>query len=450
MFNKTRNRILLLNMAMVSSVVIFAFVVIFATTYTRAQNEIDTMLSAAPPPNIFNVYGAAFRPGGVAYPESGFFAGQNRFSMRVPPDVGRSFSLLVDYQNEIVDINSMIDIEYDTYTLMASQALESIDSQSVLNVDGRMWRYTIIPVSVVSREISEPASSVFIMSSELHYIRFLDVTESYRTIRSLALILSVLLIVILVVFYFISRFFANRAIKPMQEAWEKQNRFIADASHELKTPLSIINANCGVLYSDIDETIGSQLRWVDSIMRAADRMTGFANSMLSLISLEDTQLELRRGPLDLSAAVSSAVDEIEAPAVKKSLSVYREIESGVEVDSNWEHVHRILSILLDNAVKYTDVGGEIVISLSKENKRVVCSVRNSGSGIPAEDLPRLFDRFYRGDPARSSEISGYGLGLSIAKGLANQLGAELTVKSVLGEFAEFSLAFVSARFTSNT
>jgi signal transduction histidine kinase len=433
-------------MAMVSSVVIFAFVVIFTTTYTQVRNEITDRLSFVRPPRSFNVSGAAFKPGGVVYPESGFYSAEvNGVFRRVPPDAGLSFSILVDSQNEVVEIDSMVDMEYDTYAMMAAQAMGATNNTEVITVDGRMWQYMITPVSVISREIHEATSSVFIMSNELNHIRFLDVTDSYRTIRSLAFILSGLIIVILAVFFFISRFFANRAIKPMEEAWEKQNRFITDASHELKTPLSVINANCGVLYADKDETVGSQLKWVDSIMRATDRMTGFVSSMLSLLSLEDTQLRLQRYLFDLSEVVSDAIDEIEAPSVEKRLTVYREIESCAMIESDREHVHKILSILLNNAVKYTSSCGEIVVSLIKGNRNVICTVRNSGDGIPAEELPHLFDRFYRGDPARSSENSGYGLGLSIAKAIANQLGAELTVESVLNNFTEFKLAFATSQ-----
>jgi len=441
MFKKIRNRILLLNMVMVSSVVLFAFAVIFTTTYTRVHNEITDKLSFSRPPHNINVYGAAFRPGGGVYPDPGFFNGEiTGIARRISPDAGLSFSVFVDSQNEIVQIDSMLEMGYDTYAMMASKALGAVGGTEIITIDGRMWQYMVTPFTMISREIHEASSTVFIMTNELNHIRFLDVTDSYKMIRSMALLLSALLVAILAVFFFISRFFANRAIKPMEEAWEKQNRFIADASHELKTPISVINANCGVLYADKEETVGSQLKWVDSIMRAADRMTGLVSNMLSMASLEDTQLELKRNMFDLSRAASDAADEIEAPSFEKGLTVRREIESGVEIESDREYIQKVLSILLDNAVKYTNSGGEVVISLKKENRNVFCSVRNSGEGIPPDELPRLFDRFYRGDPARSSENSGYGLGLSIAKAIANQLEAELTVESVLGKYTEFKLA----------
>jgi len=442
MFKRIRNRILLLNMVMVSSVVIFAFAVIFTTTYTRVRNENNDKLQFARPAQHLPFSGTPFMPGGVIYSESGMqrteVAGMVR---RISPDAGMSFSVFLNLQNEIVEIDSMLDMDYETYSVMASKALEAKNGSATMNVDGRRWQFMVSPITSISREIHEATATIFIMTEELNHIRFLDVTDSYRTIRSLAIMLSGLLLAILAVFFFISRYFSNRAIRTMEEAWEKQSRFITGASHELKTPLSVINANCGVLYAGKEDTVGSQLKWVDSIMRAADRIAGLVSSMLSLASLEDTHPELQCYSFDLSGVMTDAIDEIEAPALEKGLTIYRELESGIEIESDREHVRKVLSILLDNAVKYTDNGGEIVVSLSRENRNVICTVRNTGEGIPAEDLPRLFDRFYRGDPARSSATGGYGLGLSIAKAIANQLDASITVESVSGEYTEFILSF---------
>ena len=227
----------------------------------------------------------------------------------------------------------------------------------------------------------------------------------------------------------------------MEEAWEKQSRFVADASHELKTPLSVINADCGVLYSSKNESVESQLKWVDSITRSADRMTGLVGSLLSLASMEDSQLLPQSSLFDLSAEASEAVTEVKAAAFEKGLLINNEIEPDIEIESDREHVRKILDILLDNAVKYTDNSETITVSLTQEKRHVTCTVRNSGDGIPPEDLPHLFDRFYRRDPARSSDNGGYGLGLAIAQAIAKQLDAVLTVDSIEGEYTEFKLVF---------
>jgi len=151
--------------------------------------------------------------------------------------------------------------------------------------------------------------------------------------------------------------------------------------------------------------------------------------------------KLNNSPFDMSEEAASAINEMEAVALDKGLHIRRVIEPGIMVESDREQTRKILSILLDNAVKYTESGGEVTIGLKKEKRHIVCAVRNSGAGIPADELPYVFDRFYRGDPARSSENSGYGLGLAIAKAIADQLGARLSVESKKGEYTEFSLLF---------
>jgi len=542
MFKKIRNRILLLNMVMVSSVVIAAFVVVFLTSYTQTINDNREKLTFAMPSQHIAVPGDLIREGMVYYNDRSIggvlVPGMTR---GISPFAGMSFSIMLDSENNIVQVNSLFDWEQETYGLIAAEVLEAGDRTDTITVEGRVWQYVISPIIAfyreslhadadfelapgwaITREAAYDAAiergGVFggalerdgasggaverdgasggvierdgasggvierdgasggavarygefdgtivregrvgsaiiggmdaswffpgnVTESEYNHIRFLDVTDSHRMLRSLAFTLSGLSLVILAVFFFISLFFANRAIKPMEEAWEKQSRFIADASHEIKTPLSVINANCGVLYAGKEETVESQIKWVDSIMRASGRMSGLVNKLLALASVEDAQLAMQKNLFDLSGTVAEAVSEMEAAALEKGLVLHKEIEPGIEIESDREHVRKVLYILLDNAVKYTGDGGEAAVSLKRERRHITCAVRNSGEGIPAESLPYIFDRFYRGDPARSSGNSGYGLGLSIAKAVSNQLGAKLTVVSAMGEYTEFKLVF---------
>jgi signal transduction histidine kinase len=439
MFRKIRNRILLLNMVMVSSVVIVAFGAIFAATYLRVRSENNEKLLHGSPSQQMLVFDTPFIREGALHPRP--WVG-GIYTARISPDAGLSFSLLVDSQANVVDISSMMDLPSETYTRLAAQSMGTAGGTDTITLEGRTWQYRISPVTVTFNEvIGRPFAAAFTVTGEYSHIRFLDVTDSYQMLRALALTLFGLTAVLLAVFFAISRHFANRAVKPMEEAWEKQRRFISDASHELKTPLSVINANCGVLYSGKEDTVESQLKWVDSIMRATVRMTGLVNSLLSLAGMEEARLAPQKYIFDMCGAVDEAVSEIEAAALEKGLTIHRNITSGTEIESDREQICKILAILFDNAVKYADCGGEVTALLKKEKRHVICSVRNSGEGIPPEELPRLFDRFYRGDPARSSENSGYGLGLAIAKAIADQLGASLTAESVLGEYTEFRLVF---------
>jgi signal transduction histidine kinase len=135
----------------------------------------------------------------------------------------------------------------------------------------------------------------------------------------------------------------------------------------------------------------------------------------------------------------AALSEIEVIAIEKDITIIKEIEPDIVVESDREQVRKVMLTLLDNAVKYTPASGEITATLTKEKRHIVCTVKNSGDGIPPEDLPNVFDRFYRGDPARSSENNGYGLGLAIAKAISDQLNITITADSIEGENTELRL-----------
>ena len=426
---------MLLNMAMVSAVVIVAFAIVFIAAYAREQSSNREKLLNDQMPQIsvavrpFTAETIHAEPVPVEFRTSGF-------ARRILPDAGLSFSLLVDSEGNIVEINSMLDLPEAAYNQAAAEALKHNERDAAISLENRTWQYA---VSAVTVEFRESSSIAFVVSGAYRDIRFLDVTDSHKMLWTLGLTLLGLTVVILAAFFFISRFFANRAIRPMEEAFEKQNRFAADASHELKTPLSVVNANCGVMYANKNETMESQTKWVDSIMRAADRMNGLIDSLLSLTRMEEKEYEINMADLDISAIVSDSVSDMEQPAIEKGLLVDKLIEPDIKVNSDKEHIRTILAILLDNAIKYTNDGGNISIFLKKEKHQVVCSVRNSGEGIPTEELSRVFDRFYRGDPARSSDTGGYGLGLAIAKATADRLGVKLTAGSEPGLYTEFRL-----------
>jgi len=480
MFKKTRNRIMLLNMVMASSVVLVVFAVIFITSYTVVQAENREKLNFSPSRASVGSVIIQGLPGGFHVPEGShndesiridnygaqiaasieqyFFStvdwneetwvshGQWVIPRRVMPGEGVAFSVLVDGEGNIRDLDSWVDLSPEAIIRLSELASEDAGDKRAVLIDGRMWASVATPISVIQTEEVNDWGQRTITSESVtggHYqsIRFVDVTESYEMLQSLALTLTAASIIVLAVFFFISRYFAAQAIKPMEEAWEKQRQFITDASHELKTPLSVINANCGVLYSNQDEPLNDQIRWVDSITRATDRMTGLVGSLLSLASMDDKQFELLSTSFDAGGEMMAAVSEMEVVADDKGITINKDIASDISIENDREQVHKILSTLLDNAVKYTPFNGEITVSVKKDKKHVIYAVRNSGPGIPKEELPRVFDRFYRGDPARSSDSSGFGLGLAIAKSIADKINAKLSVESIVDEYTEFKLVF---------
>ncbi|MCL1803303.1 MAG: HAMP domain-containing histidine kinase [Eubacteriaceae bacterium] len=441
MFKKVRNRILIINMAMLSAVVITAMGLIFASAYSRVLSDNKAKLAYSAMPSFFGasrIYGADFQQteiehGIVAVGDDIFLV--DGIAQRISPYAGLSFSIIVDGYSAVTEINSVIDWPESAYFAAVSDVIEKSRPEGVLSIDGRRWQYAVHPLAVGFYGQSSSQSG-----ESYNNIRFLDVTDSHKMLASLSITLCVSTAAILLVFFFISLFFANRAVKPMQEAFEKQGRFLADASHELKTPLSVINASCSVLYANSSETVESQQRWVDSIITNSDRMAGLIKGLLSLAQLDSQGQALKLGAFSMSDAVKSAASEIEPLARAKSLAVAMQVEENISVVSDKEHVMQVLFILLDNALKYSSEGGSVLVKLKREHRRVVCTIRNSGEGISPELLPYVFDRFTRGDASRSSENIGYGLGLAIAKDISAKLGAELAAHSELGAYAEFSFA----------
>jgi len=443
------------NMLMVSSVVLIVFAVIFITSYTQVQNEnlVKLMVDSPAHAQIHLSSGIMVRDDNPVMIEQWFnpersgqwISGVHRIApSHISPGAGVSFSVLIDPETNVLEVDSFLNLPLETFIHITQSAVENTRNTAIVSVEGRTWQFMSFPVRIVTQAsitVTSDAEVVTNLSYDegYNFIRFLDVTESHQMLRSLALTLTGAFLAVLAVFFFISRFFAGQAVKPMEEAWEKQRRFITDASHELKTPLSVINANCGVLYSNIDEPMKEQVRWIDSISRATDRMTGLVGSLLSLANIEDNKQKLHKQTFNLSDELNATVIEMETVANEKEIQIIREIEPNITTENDKDQILKIIDILLENAVKYTPLGGTITASLTKEKRRIICTVRNTGEGISREELPNIFDRFYRGDPARSSENTGYGLGLSIAKAISTQLGAKLTAESTPGEYTEFKL-----------
>ena len=183
---------------------------------------------------------------------------------------------------------------------------------------------------------------------------FLDVTMYKKTLfQLLTTLLSVGLIMLFAIFI-ISLYFANRVIKPISEAWERQKQFVADASHELKTPISIINANYDALLANQEETIKSQLKWLDNLKIGTNRMTKLINDLLSLAQMEDLSFVMQKVPFNMSSAVNEVILSMEAVMAEKDIELISSIKPDIIVKSDPERVKQVITILLDNAVKYTE------------------------------------------------------------------------------------------------
>ena len=239
-----------------------------------------------------------------------------------------------------------------------------------------------------------------------------------------------------VILLLLAIFLVNRMTRPVSEAFEKQRRFIADAGHELKTPISVISANAGVLKSEIGEN-----KWLSYINNETHRMDLLVKELMSLAAVDDGRSEAVSADYDLSSAVLTAALPFESLAFEKGQSMEFEVADGIYTHGSSACAEQLVTILLSNAVKYGKSGGLIRLSLAQEKKKAILKVYNTGEGISAEDKERIFDRFYRVDKARSREQNSFGLGLAIAKAITEEQNAHISVESKYGEWIEFTVVF---------
>ncbi len=242
------------------------------------------------------------------------------------------------------------------------------------------------------------------------------------------------------VLYFISRHLSRLAAQPMEQAMEMERQFVADISHDLKTPITVVLANDAILRSNPEATAGEQMQWIDSTDDAARSMMELVEQMLTLSSLESTNRAVEKKPVNLSACVEKSVLQLESVAYDRGVTVESDIAEGISVSATEDYCMRILSGLIENALKYEPDGGTVQVRLVRERKRALLTVRNGGSVIAPEDLPHVFERFYRGDKARTGS-GGHGLGLPIVKGVCDLIGAQIRVDSSESAGTAFTVSF---------
>ena len=252
--------------------------------------------------------------------------------------------------------------------------------------------------------------------------------------RMLATYLAVTLVcvaVLAVVAEFISRIIT----KPVEKEFAKQQDFIADISHELKTPISVISANVSVLENDMPSN-----KWIQYIKTECQRMNTLVHDMLFLAKEDSGRLTMDKHSFDLANAISCAVLPFESVAFEdKKLLEFDIPKDQLFIEGDEERIKQIAVILTDNAIKNSYEHSVIKVSVGVSADRYFVSVYNEGDGIPPEDLDRIFDRFYRVDKSRDRKTGGYGLGLSIAQTIAKEHGGIITVKSEEKKFAQFTL-----------
>ena len=230
---------------------------------------------------------------------------------------------------------------------------------------------------------------------------------------------GVVLIISAFAIWMIVIFFSKRAVRPVAESYEKQKQFITDANHELKTPLTLVMTNLDILEAEIGEN-----EWLSDIRSEGERMGALVNQLVVLARMDEDKTNLEMQSFSLSDMIVDVISEFQMLVQERGKTLEAQIDPKVDYVGDETAVRRVVSILLDNAVKYCDDGGSIRLRLEKK-KYPVLYVENPYADVGETELDRLFDRFYRADKARTF-TGGFGVGLSIAKAIVTQHRGEIS------------------------
>lgn len=231
---------------------------------------------------------------------------------------------------------------------------------------------------------------------------------------------------------------AGRSLVPIRRSFETQRRFVSDASHELRTPIAVVRANNELLQRHPEELIGDNSDQVEAIAAESEHLTRLIEDLLMLARADEGRLALNPTQIDLGELANEVTRDLGPVASARGLRLTSDV-TAMPVECDRQRIRQVLVILLDNALKYTPTGGEVRVTARRNAHRAEVLVHDTGPGIPAHQLPKIFDRFYQADTARTHSDGGSGLGLAIARLIAEMHHGSLSVASAPGEGSTFTL-----------
>lgn len=253
--------------------------------------------------------------------------------------------------------------------------------------------------------------------------------------KSFPLIVVTLLLVLIG-----SLILSGRALIPVKKAWRRQINFTADASHELRTPITVIQTNLELVLGEPKKTVESQRLWLENIMIENKRMAKLVDDLLTLSRVDTSAQLVMRDTFMLDAVIWEAVFLFERQAEIKGIELCCDLETDTLFYGDANRLKQLIMILLDNAIHHTDWEGRIEVQMKRKERGVEISVADTGIGMMSEHLDKIFDRFYRVDQARARNTGGSGLGLSIAKWIVDEYQGSIQVTSVPMQGTTFKIA----------
>lgn len=340
---------------------------------------------------------------------------------------------LVSESADLVEPDENIEMQYerrfftvtfisDTELVINLDKIAAVDTETAvryafeLNSKGRnkgfKGYYRYMKTSVIT-ENGEKNMYIF-LDCNRELLTFYNFLFTSITVSVIGLLLVLMLLIV----------FSKFAIKPIAESYEKQKRFVTDASHELKTPLTIISANADVL--EIEQ---GNNEWIDSIRNQVMRLKDFTEKLVLLAKMDEEGAPLNKQAFSLSDVVKNSVENFRASIDVGHKTLACDIDSDINYYGDEEMIKILADVLIDNAVKYSNDGGTIHISLKADYSNCIFTVYNTAEYIDVDKLDMIFERFYRLDESRNSGMGGHGIGMSAAKAIVTAHGGTITADS---------------------
>lgn len=322
----------------------------------------------------------------------------------------------MNHQMDVSEIDGIYSISISNGTIIqSSNNITDEIKEYAMNAANKKSDSGIIGNYIYNKRVRETNRDLTIIlvesSSEINKIKLVIVSSIIVAGIGITLI------------YILSKKIARLIVKPVEETFNKQRDFISDASHELKTPLAVIQANSDVLEGEIGKN-----KWLTYIQNETDNMNKLISELLLLTKIENVDKLREPEKFNISNHVELIVSSFESMAFEKNIKIENKIQKDIITKKfNKNDITHILSTLVDNAIKHTDEKKKIIIELSKNKDKIIINVKNKGDEIPISEREKIFDRFYRIDKSRNRSESRYGLGLSIAKAIVLKNNGTITV-----------------------
>jgi signal transduction histidine kinase len=309
---------------------------------------------------------------------------------------------------------------------LARYILKTSQNSGIINLLRSKYFYYKTPLKK-AMDLKNPGSLVI----------FQNLKQEKNIQRSLVISLVITGIVFLILAMAGSLFMAKRAVGPIQTAWQQQKDFLTDASHELRTPLAIIQTNLEVVLNNPQETVLSQMEWLNNVKEELQQMTTLVSSLLFLARVDSKQWVINKADFWLDKMIARVTEAFKPIVTANNIDLITSPTSEIIYYGDESNIRQVIEILLDNAVQHTPAGGKISIQLHRTDQKILLSIADTGEGIAAESLEKIFDRFYQADAARTKGKAG--LGLSIAKLIIENHGGTIHAASQPGSGTTFTI-----------